>query len=417
MNEVKSHLEDGACVIATQEWIDNKLGSLVNHKNGQSFEQYFSPYGKYKVISIGNYSKESRFIDNGVRISVDNYHSIKNFIPKKNDLTMILNDKTSTGEIIGRTLLIEHDDSFVINQRTICLSLCTGVSPHFFFYLLNSDITRKYIMDAAKPGTQIYINTPDVLGIPVRYPNDIEEQRRIAAALSDTDELIAALEKLIAKKLNIKQGAMQELLAGKRRLLGFSGEWVEKTLTDCSEILQGLTYTPKNVKSHGLLVLRSSNIQNESLSFDDCVYVDCSVDENRYVNKGDILICVRNGSSELIGKCAFVDKNYNATFGAFMSVLRSDMADYLFQLFRSGIVQKQTRNNSSATINQITKRDFNEITFSLPPTIAEQIAIAAILSDMDAEIGALTIKLNKLRHIKQGMMSKLLTGRIRLIEE
>ena len=210
---------------------------------------------------------------------------------------------------------------------------------------------------------------------------------------------------------------MQELLTGRRRLDGFSGEWTTKPLLECCDLLQGLTYSPNNVQSHGLLVLRSSNIQGGLLAFDNCVYVDCIVDEMKYVKPKDILICVRNGSSALIGKSCVIDKAYNATFGAFMSVLRGDTTGYIAHIFGSDVVQQQIRNRSNATINQITKRDFEEIKIPVPYCEEEQIAIASILSDMDAEIDALNTKLDKLRNIKQGMMSELLTGRIRLLEE
>ncbi|KYC73661.1 restriction endonuclease subunit S [Paenibacillus sp. MB22_1] len=190
--------------------------------------------------------------------------------------------------------------------------------------------------------------------------------------------------------------------------------WKSVSLLDCGEILQGLTYRPDNVKPYGLLVLRSSNIQDEKLVFDDCVFVDCNVDEKQYVRKGDIVICVRNGSSALIGKCALVDADYKATFGAFMSVFRGENSDYIFQVFRSTIVQKQIRSNSNATINQITKTDFENIVIPVPSDASEQRAIAEALSDVDSYIALLEKLIAKKKAIKQGAMQELLTGKRRL---
>ncbi|MED4954502.1 restriction endonuclease subunit S [Paenibacillus macerans] len=190
--------------------------------------------------------------------------------------------------------------------------------------------------------------------------------------------------------------------------------WKSVSLLDCGEILQGLTYRPGNVKPYGLLVLRSSNIQDEKLVFDDCVFVDCNVDEKQYVRKGDIIICVRNGSSALIGKCALVDADYKATFGAFMSVFRGENSDYIFQVFRSTIVQKQIRSNSNATINQITKTDFENIVIPVPSDASEQRAIAEALSDVDRYITSLEKLIAKKKAIKQGAMQELLTGKRRL---
>lgn len=190
--------------------------------------------------------------------------------------------------------------------------------------------------------------------------------------------------------------------------------WAEKPLLGCCDLLQGLTYSPSNIQSYGLLVLRSSNIQDGQLVFDDCVYVNCSIDEIKYVKPNDILICVRNGSSALIGKSCVIDRAYNATFGAFMSVLRGDTTGYLAHMFTSDVVQQQIRNRSSATINQITKRDFEDIKIPIPYDEKEQRAIATALSDADAYIAVLEKLLAKKRAVKQGAMQELLTGKRRL---
>jgi type I restriction enzyme, S subunit len=190
--------------------------------------------------------------------------------------------------------------------------------------------------------------------------------------------------------------------------------WENKPLLECVDLLQGLTYSPSNVKSYGTLVLRSSNIKNGKLDFNDCVYVDCNIDENKFVKPNDILICVRNGSSALIGKSCVIDKPYNATFGAFMSVLRGDTTGYVAHFFASDIVQSQIRNRSSATINQITKRDFEDIVITIPIETSEQRRIAEALSDMDSYVVSLEKLIAKKRAIKQGTMQELLTGRRRL---
>lgn len=190
--------------------------------------------------------------------------------------------------------------------------------------------------------------------------------------------------------------------------------WGKKPLLECVHLLPGLTYSPYNVKSYGLLVLRSSNVKNGKLDFADCVFVDCSIDVSKYVQPNDILVCVRNGSSALIGKSCVIDKPYNATFGAFMSVLRGDKTGYVAQIFASDIVQSQIRNRSSATINQITKQDFEDIIIPIPAEETEQRRIAEVLSDTDALLAAMEKLIAKKRAIKQGAMQELLTGKRRL---
>ena len=131
---------------------------------------------------------------------------------------------------------------------------------------------------------------------------------------------------------------------------------------------------------------------------------------------GDILICVRNGSRALIGKCAVIDESAaGLTFGAFMSVFRTKHWRFILHAFQADNIQRQIRDNIGATINQITNKDMKAFRVKLPPE-DEQTAIAEVLSDMDAELAALEQRRDKTRALKQGMMQELLTGKTRLIE-
>ena len=192
-------------------------------------------------------------------------------------------------------------------------------------------------------------------------------------------------------------------------------DWDAIPLGHISDCLIGLTYSPLDVRDFGTLVLRSSNIQGGRLAFDDCVYVEMEVPPRAITRKNDILICVRNGSRQLIGKCALIDESTaGSAFGAFMSVLRSESAKFLFFQFQSDILKRQINEVMGATINQITNRDMASFKVIWPPTIAEQEAIAEALSDADALIESLDQLIAKKRQIKQGAMQELLTGKRRL---
>jgi type I restriction enzyme S subunit len=265
-------------------------------------------------------------------------------------------------------------------------------------------------------GSQMNLNTSLINSTYAPVPESKIEQEAIAEALSDADALIESLEEVIAKKRQIKQGAMQELLTGEKRLPGFSGEWGVKRLGEIGDALIGLTYSPSEVRDAGTLVLRASNVQEGVLCFEDNVFVEREINERIMVRPGDILICVRNGSRELIGKCAMVDERANGmTFGAFMSVFRTRFHDFVHHQFQSDVIKRQIHEHLGATINQITNASLNSFQVPIPSDPDEQTAIAEILSDMDAEIAALDSKLKKARHVKQGMMQELLTGRIRLV--
>lgn len=192
-------------------------------------------------------------------------------------------------------------------------------------------------------------------------------------------------------------------------------DWGVVCLGDIGQSLIGLTYSPKNVSDDGVLVLRSSNVQNGRLAYEDSVFVKMELPDRVMVKEGDILICVRNGSRQLIGKCALIDKDAQGfAFGAFMSVYRTEASGFVFYQFQSDVIQLQINETMGATINQITNRDLSGFRIMIPNSNLEQTAIANVLSDSDALIDALEQLIAKKQAIKSATMQQLLTGRTRL---
>jgi type I restriction enzyme S subunit len=190
--------------------------------------------------------------------------------------------------------------------------------------------------------------------------------------------------------------------------------WTTAKLGEIGDALIGLTYDPRSVRRSGTLVLRSSNVQEGVLVFDDNVYVDCAIPERIRVRDQDILICVRNGSRRLIGKSSMLDHRVvGETFGAFMAVFRSDANFYLRYFFQSEAFKRQFDEHLGATINQITNRSLNSFAVALPGE-AERTAIAQRLNDADALVAALKHVIAKKQAIKQSLMQQLVTGRTRL---
>ncbi len=261
----------------------------------------------------------------------------------------------------------------------------------------------------------------------IAWPSNIAEQRTIAEALSDADALIESLEQLLVKKRHLKQGAMQELLTGNKRLPGFSGEWEVKRLGVVGNCLRGVTYKGDRDLSpydtpHTKRLLRSNNVQNATIVVTDIQFVnDARVSENQLLRDEDILICMANGSKALVGKAGLfkVSDGYEYTFGAFMGCFRSNSVEsnstFVFFLFQTGRYRNYINNLlAGSSINNLSPSSIESLEFPIPAH-PEQTAIAAILSDMDAELAALETKLAKARKVKQGMMQELLTGRIRLV--
>ncbi|MFN3589617.1 MAG: restriction endonuclease subunit S [Spirosomataceae bacterium] len=168
--------------------------------------------------------------------------------------------------------------------------------------------------------------------------------------------------------------------------------WESTKLKFVGESIIGIIYSPDDVvnQGEGILVLRSSNIQDGKLAFEDCVFVDKDVNEKHLTKEGDILLCARNGSAHLVGKAAYIDKeNEGVTFGAFMSIVRSELDKYLFYFFNSQVFKAQTGLFSTSTINQLTSDTLNNMFISFPKGEQEQTAIAAYLDRKTAEIDAL----------------------------
>lgn len=184
-------------------------------------------------------------------------------------------------------------------------------------------------------------------------------------------------------------------------------EWEIIKFKDIGVSLIGLTYSPKDIVSSGLLVLRSSNIKDSKIVYDDNVYVNKDVPKKLLTKQNDILMCVRNGSKNLVGKSALIKKeNEGHTFGAFMSILRSEYNKYLYQFLQSSYAQKQYTGATSATINQITSKDLDLLLLTFPK-IKEQEQIVEILSVWDEGIETLEKLIEQKEVSKKAIMQKL----------
>lgn len=190
--------------------------------------------------------------------------------------------------------------------------------------------------------------------------------------------------------------------------------WEVKKLGEIGEVISGLTYKPEMISDDGILVLRSSNVQNRQLAYDNNVFVEAKDLKYNPVKNGDILICVRNGSRSLIGKNAKInDTSEGVAFGAFMSVFRSKHNDYLFHVFDTDLYNKEIHVNLGATINSINSNDLKQFKIPLPP-LTEQRAIANILSTWDIAIQTTQELISQKEEEKKWLMQNLLTGQKRL---
>jgi type I restriction enzyme, S subunit len=234
------------------------------------------------------------------------------------------------------------------------------------------------------------------------------EQDAIAEALSDADALIESLEQLIAKKRHLKQGAMQELLTGKRRLPGFGGEWEIKRLGAVLRFQVGFPFSSTffNEEGQGIRLVKNRDLKND----DQVFHYSGQYDPTFLVENGDVLV----GMDGDFLPCLWA-KNQALLNQRTGRVIPYGALDRVFAFYYLIEPLKEIEYaTSSTTVKHLSHGDIEGIEKRLP-ALPEQTAIATVLSDMDAEIAALEAKLAKARQVKQGMMQELLTGRIRLV--
>ena len=187
-----------------------------------------------------------------------------------------------------------------------------------------------------------------------------------------------------------------------------AGEWEEKELGQLGKLVSGLTYSPDDVRDKGLLVLRSSNIQNGMITLGDNVFVRTDIKGVNLSSPNDILICVRNGSKSLIGKNALIPEGMPpCTHGAFMTVFRSDYFKFIFHLFQTEKYEKQVSADLGATINSINGNHLKKYKFYIPIFEEEQQTIADCLASLDDRLAAETQTLETLKAHKKGLMQQL----------
>lgn len=183
--------------------------------------------------------------------------------------------------------------------------------------------------------------------------------------------------------------------------------WKVNKLSAFGKTVSGLTYSPNDIKNEGLLVLRSSNVQDGKISLEDCVFVNPNIKGVNLAEENDILICVRNGSTSLIGKNALIPKDMPlCTHGAFMTVFRSKNYQFVFQLLQTNLYKTQVANDLGARINSINTGNLLNYNFFVPST-SEQNKIAACLSSLDESIKNETNKLKSYKQYRIGLLQLL----------
>ena len=362
-------------------------------------ERMAGPYPYYGPTSVQGWINEYRVEGEYALIGEDGDHFLK---WRSQPMTLFVRGK------------------FNVNNHAHLVRGRKNLTEWFYWLFSNRDLTPYLTRQGAG---RYKLTKAALLQIRCALPPTTEEQRAITEALKDVDALLGALEKLIAKKRELKQAAMQQLLTGQTRLPGFTGEWETLNMSEKSTLKarigwQGLT-TAEYLRSGEYYLVTGTDFLNGRVNWSSCCFVDASryvQDKNIQLKPRDILL-TKDGT---IGKVGFVDSLPGpATLNSGVFVIRPKDGAYdpLFfyyvltsRIFDDFLAQLQ----AGSTISHLYQKDFVHFSF-LAPSVPEQTAIAGVLSDMDAELAALEQQLAKTRALKQGMMQELLTGRIRLL--
>lgn len=377
--------------VIPEDWEVNILGNLlhriadVDHYMPKT-EKYGIPY--LMTGDIKDYASEIDF-DNCKKISKDDFDKLSKKIKTlKSDIIL------ARYATVGSVSYVDIDEDFVVSYSCVTIKPDKSkLNDLFLFHYFKSNIFRLEVKNKVNANIQDNVGIGDLMKMQIPIPSTLAEQTAIATALSDADALINSLEKLIAKKRNIKQGAMQQLLKPKEG-------WEVKKLGEIAEIYTGKRNNQDKVENGEYpFFVRSQNVERI----------------NTYSFEGEAILVPGEGN---IGK---IFHYINGKFDFHQRVYKiSDfktgyIGKYIYRYISENFGKHALENSVKATVDSLRLPTFQVFEIPFPPTVEEQNEIATILSDMDTEIQALETKLEKYRKIKLGMMQNLLTGKIRLV--
>ena len=390
----------------TGAWEQRKLGEITSHRGGTAIEKYFDENGEYKVISIGSYGLNSKYVDQNIRAKSNEITNER--VVHAGELTMVLNDKTANGTIIGRSLLIENDNEYVINQRTEIITPKENFNNKFAYTLLNGPFRNK-VRRIVQGGTQIYVNYSSVEKLTVFLPN-IKEQEEIGKFFNQLDSLIALHQRKLEHLQEQKKGLLQKMFpkngenVPEVRFPGFTDAWEQRRFKDISKLSQGLQIAISKRFTHpgdGKLFY----ITNEFLNPNSTVkyYID-SPTKNVIAERTDILMTRTGNTGKVVTD---VEGVYHNNF--FKISYNSSKIDrwFLYYLLNSYPIQREILVRAgNSTIPDLNHNDFYGIKIYIP-TIEEQIKIGTFLTKVDSLIALHQRKLEHLELMKKGLLQQM----------
>ena len=401
-------------MVAPEGWEIVELDEVAIIGDGLHGTPEYDKNGRYFFINGDNLQNGRIVVDiNTKRVNFNVYEKLDNHF----SLDTIFMSINGT---IGNMAYF-NNEMVVIGKSIAYFNSSKRISKNYLFFYLQNNQLLEYFCEALTGSTIKNLGLNVIRKAKILLP-PLPEQRRIAEVLSDTDLYITTLERLIAKKEAVKQGVMQELLTGKRRLPGFTDTWVEKQLGNITNIFKGHGLSKAKIALEGCFPC----ILYGELFTEYNEIITSITSRTNYIEgvpsvKGDILIPASTTTIGIDLAKASVIPFDNVLLGGDINIIRPNdkninsifLAMYIMYTKKIEISIRA----KGSTVYHLHGKDLFDLSLCIPPTLVEQTAIAEILSDIDAELSALKKKLEKIRLIKQGMMDALLTGKIRLPED
>lgn len=309
---------------------------------------------------------------------------------------------------VGKVAIYNGSEDLYHGVNLLKLRVKNHINPYYFKYFLDEVFQSGYWRRTSKQSVnQASVNQTDIKKIDFLYPILSEQQRIVAkldVAFAEIDKGISQTQKSIENTNLLFEEKIKQYF-----IHNITNSPIVK-LSDISEYFNGLTYSPKDVSEDGLIVLRSGNIQNGKMKYQDIKRVNKKIKDKLYVKPTDILICSRNGSQRLIGKSSLIGEiKEPMTFGTFMMILRSEHNKYLQWFIKSKLFKKQILKGENTMINQITRYMLDDI--SLPfPDKKNYTKIAKELEELDGHIRMLNkilnIKIDNFKALKSSILQQ-----------
>ena len=387
------------------DWEQRKLGDFGKATGGTSIESEFSEDGIYKVISIGSYSENSVYNDQGIRAIKSDKTSIR--VLNRNDLTMILNDKTTSGNIIGRVLLIEESGIYVYNQRTERIEInLDEYDPVFLYEMLNAPNIREKIIKQAQGNTQIYVNWTAISLLEYMIPSK-EEQVKIGEYLHSISNLITLHQRKCDETKKLKKFMLQKMFPQNEqnvpeiRFKGFTDPWEQRKLGNVFKEYSKKNHTELSV----LTIIQGGGTVKREDSDRNLMYDKSNLSNYKMVRKNDFIVHLRSFEGGL--EKSLSDGIISPAYHTF----HSDVADsrFYYPYFRSHEFIKHKLVPHVYGIRDGRSIDIDGMkTIAIPYTsIEEQRKIGDYMDSLDNLITLHQHKCNELQKIKRFMLQKM----------